>query len=70
MAKVKGFRESVPVKRVRSRTGYVMVELTKQERAMLEQLCARLTEKTGLRFNLAATLRHLIRTAKQFGAVS
>ncbi len=50
-------------KRVRSRTGYVMVELTPTERAKLESLRDKWS-RTGLRWNLAAVLRYLLHDAK------
>jgi hypothetical protein len=47
-------------KRVRPRTGYVMVELSEESRAKLENLRDRLTASTGLKYNLAATFRWLL----------
>lgn len=47
-------------KRVRPRSGYVMVELSEEGRAKLEDLRDRLTATTGIRFNLAATFRWLL----------
>lgn len=51
-------------KRVRPRPGYVMVELTEDERAKLERQRDKRTAKTGVRFNLASTFRALLREAK------
>jgi hypothetical protein len=51
-------------KRVRPRSGYVMVELTEAERAKLEAQRDKRSQKTGLRFNLASTFRALLAEAK------
>ena len=51
-------------KRVRPRTGYVMVELTPEERAKLERQCEKRTAKTGVRYNLASTFRAMLKEAK------
>ncbi len=54
----------VKVKRVRPRTGYVMVELTPEERAKLERLREKRCAVTGERIGLAAVFRYLLREAK------
>ena len=51
-------------KRIRPRSGYVMVELTPDERAKLEKLRDRRRKTSGVRANLASTVRDLIREAK------
>ena len=51
-------------KRIRPRSGYVMVELTPAERTKLEKLRDKRRDKSGIRANLASTVRDLIREAK------
>ena len=51
------------VKRVRPRTGYVMVEFSPEERASLESVCEHLSDQTSVRFSLSSTLRHLAKEA-------
>ncbi len=50
-------------KRVRSRTGYVMVELKPAERAKLEKLRDKWS-CGGMRWTLSAVLRYLLYNAK------
>ncbi len=50
-------------KRVRVRTGYVMVELKPEERKKLEGICEQRRIVTGERVSLASTFRHLLREA-------
>ncbi len=50
-------------KRVRPRTGSVMIELSPDERASLEQLRESRRIATGERVTLAGTLRYLLREA-------
>ncbi len=50
-------------KRVRVRTGYVMVELKPEERKKIEALCEQRRIVTGERVSLASTFRHLLREA-------
>ncbi len=55
---------SKTTKRVRSRKGYVMVELSPMERAKLEQLRDKFSAESGIRWNLSGVLRHLLHQAK------
>jgi hypothetical protein len=50
--------------RVRPRDGYVMVELSKDERKKLEAIRDRLSEQTGVKVGLAGAFRSLLRRAK------
>ncbi len=50
-------------KRIRPRTGYVMVELTADERAKLEALRDDARQRSGLRANLSSVFRDLLRKA-------
>lgn len=49
----------------RDRTGYVMVELTDDDRAKLERLRAKREAKRGDRISLAGVFREWLRTAKE-----
>lgn len=48
-------------KRVRSRQGYVMIELTAKERAKLEEVREKRSAATGERISLAGVFRWLLR---------
>lgn len=54
-----------PEKRVRPRKGYLMVELTEEERAKLERLAEKRSKKTGIRYKMAPTIRAMIAEAKE-----
>jgi hypothetical protein len=56
--------EDTKPKRVRPRTGYVMVELSPEERKKAERIRDRRAKETGERISLAGTFRHLLREAK------
>ena len=56
--------DNVKAKRVRTRTGYVMVELTPDERKKLERLREKRCAVTGERITLAGVFRHFLREAK------
>jgi len=51
-------------KRIRSREGYVMIELTPEERAKLERIRDRRSAQTGERASLAGVFRWLLRKEK------
>ena len=50
-------------RRIRPRPGYVMIELTSEERGDLEAIRDRLRAETGERTTLAGAVRWLIRRA-------
>lgn len=50
-------------KKKRSRLGYVMVELSPEERAKIELLCEQRRIATGEKASLASTFRYLLREA-------
>ena len=52
-------------KRIRPRTGYVMVELSEEERAKLERLTEKRKLKSPDRASLAGTFRGLLKEAKE-----
>ncbi len=52
-------------KRVRDRSGSVMVEFSPEERLSLERLCKLRRATTGEHATLAGTIRYLVRTAAQ-----